>query len=736
MHHPLLAWAAVGSFLLSAVAAQDPRPQPLGLRAACGLQPLDDELWGIGPDFKAALRRDGVEFTPALGRRAPRNAPLTLRTVAIGRGELLSPVAAATPSADGLQARYHRGDVVERYDVSPRGLAQSFVFERLPTGHGDLVVRLAVATDLPLVHAGDDGLRFELPGLGGVAIGGVTGIDANGARARGTITWHDAAIELRLPARFVDGAALPLVLDPQIGTVIAITNSLADYEDPDLAAPYGVGSYLCAFTFALSATDHDVRAIRIDEDGDVVGSLFAITTGSGDDEDPAVGFVAMRSAYVVAYRRGGDLFARTVTQTVSGTNVIGAEVAAATGPDDQVEPDLGSETTTSLATADDAVLVYRNATQDTIQGVQLQVSSTGTLSAFGTLTLVPTPTLANLGRPRISHHGGAVGRFLIVYPRTGAILGSDTKPQLVLVDRNLVVLATATATSTTNDEDSPDVDGDGDRFVVTFESEPSEGSGDNDIRAVAVSFDELGGTLRVENPTLVTGLANVDEIDPAIACFRAGSALLAWRRRAGPGSADTEVFLKTIDQLMCTECEPTVLLANSSDIETNLAIAAHSVQDDNGIVLWETSTVSTSNGDLNAVVWDAEDGTRVRPFAAQDCGLALPTINGCARTGNLNHLLQVHGLDGSTWSTLVLSLNASWITCGTCRLYADPFDGLVFPSVLGTDGLAGTLVPIPPFAGLQGLTFFAQWVVNNPTPSAACSWLQADFSNAVAITIE
>lgn len=722
------------SLLATFAAAQTPRPLPDQIRDAVALQRLDGELWALGHDFKAAFREDCVTFTPALGERAERNFPLSLRTESIGRGPTRVAVDATAARENGLRASYDRGTVVERHDVSPRGLAMSFVFDRLPDGRGDLVVRLAVTTELPLTHIGNDGLRFERSDLGGVAIGGVTGIDARGERIAGSIACDGATIELRLPAAFVDHAALPLVLDPQIGTVIAVTNSPADYEDPELAAPFGTnGSYVCAFTFALSASDHDIRAIRIGTNGTPVGGLFAITTGANDDVDPTVGFVTLRNAHVIAWQRGGDLFARTLTQTLSGTDVVGSEVTVASGTDNQIEPDLGSESTT---TADDAVLVYRNATQNTIQGVQLQVSSTGTMSVFGTTTLVPAPLLANVGRPRISHHGGTAGRFLIVYPRTSLIAGSDTKPQLVMVDRNLVVLATAAATSTTNDEDSPDVDGDGDRFVVVFESEASEGSGDNEIRAVSVSFDEHQGTLWTAIPQPVTSIANVDEIDPAIACFRDGSAMVGWRRRAAPGSTNTEVFMKTIDQLSCAECEPVVLLANTADIETNLTIAAHSVQNDNGVVLWETSTAATNNGDLDAVVWQAADGTRSKPFGAQDCGLALPTIGGCARAGNLNHLVQVHGTDGTSFGSLILSLNASWITCGNCRLYADPFDGIVVSSVSGTDGFASTIVSIPPLSILNGLTFYAQWILNNNTGNAACSWLSADFSNAVAITIE
>ena len=178
MHHAISSWAAFGlPFLLTMLPAQapptqaPPQPHALGLRTACGLHELDGTLWGVGPDYKAAFRDGGVEFTPALGKRAPRNLPLSLRLAAMGRSGALGNVAPVAPTAHDLQVRYDRGSFVERYDVSARGIAQSFVFGTAPAGSGDLVVRLDLTTELPLVAQDADGLRFALPDLGGVTIG-------------------------------------------------------------------------------------------------------------------------------------------------------------------------------------------------------------------------------------------------------------------------------------------------------------------------------------------------------------------------------------------------------------------------------------------------------------------------------------------------------------------------------------------------------------------------------------
>jgi len=724
----LRATALVLPVLAAFAAAQGQHPLPLRLQDAAALHPLDGELWGIGPDFKAAFRRDEVEFTPALGDAAPRNFPLTLRTVAIGRGTAGTPVSAATPTATGQRAVYDRGSVIERHDVSKRGIEQSFVFERLPAGEGDLVVRVAIATDLPLTHRGDDGLRFELEGIGGVAIGAVTGIDARGERIRGSIAFDGAAMELRLPAAFCATAALPLVLDPQIGAVFPVTSSTQDYQDPELTAPCAPGDvYLCVFEREFSATDRDIRGIRVDADGAVVGSLFAITTGTGDDRDPTCAAVPLRSAWLAVWTRGGDLF----TRSVAATGTVSNELTAVSGANTQIEPDLGGDST---GTVDDLVLVFRNSSTNTIQCSTMTLFSNGIVATSAPATLGTTIAGNNLGRPRVAHDGGALGRYLIVYPLTPGFSG-NTKPQLVLIDRDVNVLATGAITNGGDDNDRPDVDGDGRTWVVVFEDEFIEGANDNDVVAVAVWHDAFGATLRIGGPQFVTDLPNVDETNPVVACFTNGSALVGWRRRAALGSPDTEVFCKTVDQLSCTTCEPTVLLANSTDIETNLTIECHPSTADEGMVLWEVSTASGGNGDLDAAIWQAEDGDVVVPFGGEGCGPDLFSIAGCARVGNAGFHVWVRGQNGSPLNVFVLSLQPGFLQCGPCRLYPDLYSGLVLSPVFGFGG-APVQLAIPNSPALDGMRFYTQFLAPMPAGTAQCSWLNRDFSNALSITIQ
>ena len=260
----------LGLGLCSFALAQDPgRPAPLdggpgSFADSVGLQWLDGELWAAGRDFKVQFEADRLTYTPALGSRAPRNIPLSLRVESFGRGTPREPVGPAQPAADALTASYDRGPFVERYDVTPKGIKQSFVFETLPAGSGDLVVRLRLDTELePSVVGTTDGeILFTAGDLGGVRIGEVIGIDGAGERVRGSMRYQEGTLDLVLPAAFVDEAALPITLDPLIGGSFYAQEPL-DNRDPDVAFDASEGVYLVVFERRFSASDSDIHAQRL-----------------------------------------------------------------------------------------------------------------------------------------------------------------------------------------------------------------------------------------------------------------------------------------------------------------------------------------------------------------------------------------------------------------------------------------------------------------------------------------
>ncbi|MGE0145619.1 MAG: hypothetical protein AB7I19_20430, partial [Planctomycetota bacterium] len=214
-------------------------------------------LFGLGRDYTARFHTDRIEYVPHLST-APAERSLVLRTVSLGRGESRLDLPAATEAEQsGRSVRYERQALVELYEVRPDGLKQSFVFDTLPAGEGDLVVTVDIDSTLPLREVDGHTVRFG-DEHGSVRIAGVLGIDARGDTARGSLSYDDGVLSLRLPATFVEGAALPLVLDPLIATTDIVTSPVVAQV---ISAAYDAtaAAYLVVWSASPSSTTTELR---------------------------------------------------------------------------------------------------------------------------------------------------------------------------------------------------------------------------------------------------------------------------------------------------------------------------------------------------------------------------------------------------------------------------------------------------------------------------------------------
>lgn len=284
-------------------------PSASVMRTAHGAALVGDELHGAGPDYKIHFRRGGFELTPALGRAAPRNFPLSFELESIERGGVLvyAPGAPAAPElgADGLVRYAHPFGIEERYEIRAGGVEQSFHFAEPLPGSGELVVRGRLAGDLAATLGEHAELAFAVPGLGGVRFGAVTGIDAAGLTAAGSLRYDGRALELVLPAELVDAAAYPLVLDPLIGTWFVIPGAAVnDESDPDVAYDAGNSLYLVAWHREYSATDYDIHAQRVSTSGASVGGIILIENAAETFAiNPTVANVRFSRRFLVAWQQ-------------------------------------------------------------------------------------------------------------------------------------------------------------------------------------------------------------------------------------------------------------------------------------------------------------------------------------------------------------------------------------------------------------------------------------------------
>ncbi len=213
-------------------------------------------LWARGANYKARFD-ERVQFTPFLSSKAPRNYPLALQLAALEcGGESVGFDTTARPQRDGLLVRYERGSLVERYELAPRGIEQSFVLPR-PLGAGALRLTLDVETELTATRDGA-GWKFSNE-FGAARYGEAKAIDASGRELALASEYVDGRLALVVPAEFANRASYPLVIDPLIAA-FGIEATPAESFSPDLCFDASGQAVLHVWQSEFSANDHDVWA--------------------------------------------------------------------------------------------------------------------------------------------------------------------------------------------------------------------------------------------------------------------------------------------------------------------------------------------------------------------------------------------------------------------------------------------------------------------------------------------
>lgn len=716
----LLALAAAGA-ILPPLLAQEPLPAVQFHQPAATLIEQEGTLWGLGHDYKCAFARDGAEFIPVLGEAAPHNMPLRFRLDAIGRGGERAPVSDPTREASGLQVRYLRPEVEERWDVRDAGVEQSFVFTRLPTGTGDLVVDVALQTGLQVAARGD-GLELTLPGVGGCTIGGVTGIDGKGHRSPGTLR-HDAGrLQLSLPAAFVDRATLPLTIDPFVGNVFTINNA-GTVNLPDIAWDADTNLFVAVWQLVVSATDADIFAQSINPSGTLFGPVIPVVVGLTNDRSPKL--AGPRGRLICVFQRSADIY---LTSFLSVGGTAAAPTPLATGTDDQADPDVGGFQPVATVFGNWVLVVWVNLTDNSIRGrpVSFNVSS-GAASVGPEVVVMTMPAGLQPFRVRISQVSGTP-RHLVVASARGQAAFDQVLARPIEARVGLVLATLDTVQNVhpvANAVQSGEVTGDGNRFVAAFVDRADES-----IRARYLSYYDATVGPRWGSVVTVRNDANVLSA-PALA-MGTESCLLAWNRNT-TGVNDQAIEIMSIDPFQCTACEPVAQLTQVSPRQIGPALATRAFNGIDDAVLVFTGLPTTPPQTIAAQRWSNSDGQVVS--LGGGCGGTERAHAACPRVGNASFRFRVEHQSGPTAATLVLS-PSTWglgLSCGTCRLIPDPLTGSIVNTV-ASNGVADLAIAIPAVPALAGLRVIAQWLL--PASSPECALWQTTFSDALAITIQ
>ncbi len=736
-----LAWAA-GLCLCTLSAAQSPvpartdgqvpAPHASVLRRAHGLIADGALLRGGGADYKVTCDDRGVEFTPALGRRADRNRPLRLDLASIRRGA--TDVLAAAPARPRLQdktAIYDRGNgsVTERWEVRPEGVELSFAFSRPPPGAGDLAVRLRATTELtPQPDATTGGLRLAAADLGAVTIGAVTGIDARDRRAAGTVRLDGEEVVLSLPAAFVDSAAYPLVLDPLIGAEITASPGTFDDVNADVAYDTSNDVYLGVWQREWSASNVDLRAQRVDSTGALVGSELFLTT-TDVTINPTAANVNASNRFLVCWQESTSVFGPwdirglcvdAATGALSTAITIGGTTA------NEIDPDAASETSSD----DDATVVWSDSILGIVGESVTCPAGSGAPSAPYTTRIIDGWFPSAYRQPAISKSGGTGGAFLVVYEHTGSGLRGAAVGR-----SNANVLTPLHIFSSNAGDAEPDVDGDGVDFVIAFARPEAANPQYSDVVCKMVHYAAAAGTLTNSSGAIdVAAGAGDDEIMPAVGHLGA-KYIVAWADEVGP--FQYEIGARELDPLTCARCSPRHMLGTGGrafNFDPQIA----------------TKRAGGSGSDECLLVFSSADDTP--PFASQVMAQRLEAIGaggavvdvggGCGRggvaagrgsfaIGNPAFSFVLSGADpGALAAALNLNAVVAPIRCGAC-LISPPLLTFAQPIAGGT---AMMTIAVPCQPSLIGGMLQAQWyVVGGATPCNLAP--RVSFSNRLDATV-
>jgi len=722
----------VAALAAQASGRQEQLAPPADLGRACGVSAQDGELWGLGPDYKVRFLSDGFAFTPALGPKAPRNLPLRFAVDCIGRqraGEPLraTPIAAAEIERDDHTVRYRRGPVTETYELRPEGMEQSFTFASLPPGGGDLVVRGTIATELSLAEGrAGDALDFSFPGLGGVRIGAVTGLDARGARTPGTVAWVDGAVELRLPAAFVDRAVLPLVLDPLIGTTLGVASG-GDDSEPDVAAydgPSAGTEYLVVWTRTFSSGDVDIRAQRVADDGTLEGGLIGVRTSAALRSDqPRAASVALRGRYVVVWREasGANPAYVAACSIDAATGSVSAAIQVVAGADAFQLPDVGGD---AFDLGDQAIAVWENASQHRIEACRLTVATSGALSASGRSILSGSDLHA---APSIAQDGGEPGRYLVAWETTTrtafAVSGAVVDRTLAVRDRPTLV------PGSTIRRTAVDVGGDGTHWTVAYERRVDSRTLP-DVYCLWVNFDPrtdaayFGAEVAVD-----TGSGS--ESGPAVVWLN--RSVLVADLQFNASLAVHGGYLRSLDQFSFGSCEGFFVLESTTT--RDVRNVAGSGDRNAGLLVWESIDPGTGIGTVRARRFRQETGSSVT-FVNSPCGSNARVHATCVRPGNLGFRLRLEHAEPARPAFVILQprhalIGVRLLACGSCEALLDPFRSLVLPvGMTDAHGNASLGVPIPAALGSAYLTYQFGFV---PSNAPGCPVFGLSFAPIVGI---
>lgn len=308
-------------------------------------EPGDGRIWAVGATFKASFGADGLCYVPYFGADAPQNFPVrfVLQAVHAGAADIAF-APAALPTRVGDRIVFDRGPVREIYDLSPRGVEQTFVVDSAVAG--DVVLDLRVETSLT-EDENTAGLQFR-NAFGHVDYG-TAYLVTGSTKAAIAATHTDGVIRLVVPAASRVGAQV--VVDPLISTGGVAAGSSYAFQMPDLAYDAGADRFLVVWQVPFSSSDVDIWAEeRTRSGGPVSASLSLIDSTAEIWRSPRIANLTSHDKFLVVaeHEVPGNLVGQRYTvrgRTQHASTRLKSAQFLVSGPEvgDKRHPDVGGD---------------------------------------------------------------------------------------------------------------------------------------------------------------------------------------------------------------------------------------------------------------------------------------------------------------------------------------------------------------------------------------------------------
>lgn len=260
-------------------------------------------LVAYGDRFVAHVNDDGVRLETH-DEQNHVNWKIGPSTIARGTGQSALP--RKTELADGAVRLLHDDAVEERWENRGDALEQTWHFQALPRGEGDLVIRVR-ATGLDCMAETATGLHFGGGGLG-FRYSDATWVDTAGRRTPVNVGWRDDHITLTVPRAVLENSTYPAVLDPMLSPEIGVDQSIpvqAFFQNGSTKVVASDSGFLVVWHTEDIGARGEIRAVRVGLDGKqldplpiVVGSAPNVTAAlavAGDGTDSFVTWTACQS---------------------------------------------------------------------------------------------------------------------------------------------------------------------------------------------------------------------------------------------------------------------------------------------------------------------------------------------------------------------------------------------------------------------------------------------------------